>query len=964
MTLEATQLFSDLFHVGMRAVGICELRALALSKKIEKKEKIEKKVSDVEMADATRPGPSIQSTIDKAVDGKLRNLTAELKKASRPVKSRLIPLINELRFPDQARVREDEEGKDASGVQVGQEGRVIEDGNSREEVRGEVFGKGRREVEQQVRRVGKLRQEGQGQGQSRYVFGRPSSLPDSVLTMSSRQAIDYVIRNAPIGVIGAAQFSDLVHTSPGVVVPERIAYSLAVGLKYMYHSRRNADLLYRAYNDFERRIRWRLKFTFKDGLNVPYDPDYDVVREHKNMPPPKLPQWLQIGLDKGRRFVSETIAKIPDEQAKGIPNKTLDPSPSEIRAFLSERNYVVTLTDKNLGLAVSERTWLHKETLKLLSNDLDYEPIHELMANAKFNVKRDELRSIAKIVDNITEWAQLKIDTFLTSKIHDGERYLYPEFYGIPKIHKNPAGFRPIIPCHSVVFGPAAKFISKQLKPLIAAAPTVIHGSKDLAIKISKLKLPQLPFNERWYFVTGDVVAFYPNIPLEKCLEIVNQAWLDFTFGDKVIETGWTYETDGVIPGDIGATYRRMIEVFKRCLWVGNTDLITRYQGKLYRQKRGLAMGVADSPDLANLYGCHFEQAVGIIDHEDVAFYGRYIDDCFAIVKAKSRNEAMSLLETNVRFDGCQILWESSDVRCNFLDATFYFNELGTQIHWRPYRKQKNHLERIPWISHHPLDVKRGTFIGEMSRLATLSSTLAVYVESVRDLVSLYVKRGYPEELVRNWVRKHLTERWEKRLVENDAKEDGNVLVLKSEYNTAWNWFNATELANIILGHWKRWHEICDAGHPGKGKIDVYEWPAPGPGPLGTGLSDCAPEFFTKYRTPRGDDIFVPDVRKIGMTDKRLIVSRKRTRNMFDYTSLWKKEVFAKLDEEILSERDDAPITDRKAVETPINSHSAPSISNDPPPATNPAADDSDDEIVLHRRDRRASPGLSRGYFG
>ena len=55
----------------------------------------------------------------------------------------------------------------------------------------------------------------------------------TTLFMSSRQAIDYVIRNAPIGVIGAAQFSDLVHTSPGVVVPERIAYSLAVGLKYM-----------------------------------------------------------------------------------------------------------------------------------------------------------------------------------------------------------------------------------------------------------------------------------------------------------------------------------------------------------------------------------------------------------------------------------------------------------------------------------------------------------------------------------------------------------------------------------------------------------------------------------------------------------------------------------------------------------------------------------------------------------
>ena len=96
-----------------------KLRPYIKRSKPEKKEKIEKKVSDVEMADATRPGPSIQSTIDKAVDGKLRNLTAELKKASRPVKSRLTPLINELRFPDQARVREDEEGKVAFSAGTG-----------------------------------------------------------------------------------------------------------------------------------------------------------------------------------------------------------------------------------------------------------------------------------------------------------------------------------------------------------------------------------------------------------------------------------------------------------------------------------------------------------------------------------------------------------------------------------------------------------------------------------------------------------------------------------------------------------------------------------------------------------------------------------------------------------------------------------------------------------------------------
>ena len=159
-------------------------------------------------------------------------------------------------------------------------------------------------------------------------------------------------------------------------------------------------------------------------------------------------------------------------------------------------------------------------------------------------------------------------------------------------------------------------------------------------------------------------------------------------------------------------------------------------------------MGVADSPDLANLYGWYFEKEANIMTDERVAFYGRYIDDCFAIVRHKNSDSAERYIADKIKFDGCQILWESSPNRCNFLDATFYFNEFSTKVEWRPYRKAKNHLERIPWISHHPQDVKRGTFIGELSRLAVLSSTLSVYVESVQELVALYRKRGYPDDLL------------------------------------------------------------------------------------------------------------------------------------------------------------------------------------------------------------------------
>ena len=68
---------------------------------------------------------------------------------------------------------------------------------------------------------------------------------------------------------------------------------------------------------------------------------------------------------------------------------------------------------------------------------------------------------------------------------------------------------RPIIPCHSAVQNPAAKYISKMLKPIIKLVPSIIHGTKDLAIKLSKIQL--IP-NRKFYFITRDIVAYYCTI--------------------------------------------------------------------------------------------------------------------------------------------------------------------------------------------------------------------------------------------------------------------------------------------------------------------------------------------------------------------------------------------------------------------------------------------------------------------
>ena len=194
-------------------------------------------------------------------------------------------------------------------------------------------------------------------------------------------------------------------------------------------------------------------------------------------------------------------------------------------------------------------------------------------------------------------------------------------------------------------------------------------------------------------------MAFYPNIPLNRCLEVVYDLYFEFY---------WNIATHD--------DHRNRIQqnVFKRCLDVGNTNLITQFQNRVYLQLNGLAMGVADSPDLANLYGYWYERAGGIMDDDRIHFYGRYIDDCLAIVYAESEQQAVDIHAEKVRFHNCVITWDASGSQQPFLDMMLNKDSDNTLQHM-PYCKRGNHQECIPWIFAHPYDVKRGTFWGEMS---------------------------------------------------------------------------------------------------------------------------------------------------------------------------------------------------------------------------------------------------------
>ncbi|KAG9096055.1 hypothetical protein FRC07_010991, partial [Ceratobasidium sp. 392] len=175
------------------------------------------------------------------------------------------------------------------------------------------------------------------------------------------------------------------------------------------------------------------------------------------------------------------------------------------------------------------------------------------------------------------------------------------------------------MPGHSCLHAPAAKLASMMLKPLVESQPFVIKGSKDFIEKIERLRWHG---DSNIWIVGGDIEAYYPSVPTAEAVGIAKQ----------------------MMESDPRSQNENFSSFFEECLDVANSTIVMRFQDDWYAQTDGLAMGMHHAPDLANLYGSHFENSI-IPTIPGILYYGRYIDDVIFIVQAASAKEAREKCE-------------------------------------------------------------------------------------------------------------------------------------------------------------------------------------------------------------------------------------------------------------------------------------------------------------------------------
>ena len=124
-----------------------------------------------------------------------------------------------------------------------------------------------------------------------------------------------------------------------------------------------------------------------------------------------------------------------------------------------------------------------------------------------------------------------------------------------------------------------------------------------------------MSFNESDILVSYDVSSLFTNVPLQETFEIL---------ADKAFIDNWFNKTH-----NLNISKPDLIELLSEA---ATKDQLFQFNGKLYEQIDGVAMGSPLGPLRANTFLCSIEEKLQN-ENKLPDFYKRYVDDTLAAIK-------------------------------------------------------------------------------------------------------------------------------------------------------------------------------------------------------------------------------------------------------------------------------------------------------------------------------------------
>ena len=313
------------------------------------------------------------------------------------------------------------------------------------------------------------------------------------------------------------------------------------------------------------------------------------------------------------------------------------------------------------------------------------------------------------------------------------QQYLYlypttqhvPRIYGSPKVHKANCPLRPIVEGIGSVTYNVAKSLKDILRPIEGDPQFHVKDSKDF---VNKLKEIIVGADE--VLMSHDVVSLFTNVPIDKALEIIRRKLHD----DPTLKDRTNLDVDDII------------ELLSMVL---NTTYF-QYNGSIYQQKFGAAMGGPCSPVVANIMMDYLFRKCQDVAPENVRprVALKFVDDSFEVVKRAfmdALNELMNTLDEteNLKFTD----EKENEHKLAFLDSLVHRNEDGS-LYSTVYRKPTHTDQYLHFTSHHPLSQRCGVIRTLMDRADNICTREADRIAEKAHVKQALESCGYPSKVI------------------------------------------------------------------------------------------------------------------------------------------------------------------------------------------------------------------------
>jgi hypothetical protein len=281
---------------------------------------------------------------------------------------------------------------------------------------------------------------------------------------------------------------------------------------------------------------------------------------------------------------------------------------------------------------------------------------------------------------------------------------IIPRIYGLPKVHKENMPLRPIVNTIGSPTYKLAKFLANKLKILVGKTQSFVKNSTHLIEDIKDIRL-----DEEDILLIFDVVSLFTKILIDDAIKSISEI-----------------------------TDEDTTKLVKVCL----KSTYFSFQGGIYEQIEGVAMGSPLSPVIANLYLEKFKKQA--IDSYPLKpkMWRRYVDDTH-VIWPHGRDSLTGFLEhLNNQSESIKFTMELEENKSiPFLDVLITKKEDGSLSH-QVYRKRLIQIVTYTQTTHHHPTQKCGVINTLVTRAFRISDKEHIEQE-LKHLENVFKTNGY-----------------------------------------------------------------------------------------------------------------------------------------------------------------------------------------------------------------------------